>query len=181
MILLSALAMLLLTASGALAEAVFTAPPVPAGLSPFQTWILTILGGLLTTFVPIAFLWARNALAQTTQAQVQTTKARADMINGSVVNAAHLVAPDMAAQGLTPAEVSIGSPLMSKALDYVTASHPEAILATAEASQQHLADQVKAELNKIAPSQPASDVPPLPVRAMSPLPPGNIIQPYSKA
>lgn len=128
-------------------------PPVPPGLPPLVTWLIGLLASIASVFIPLVAIWFRNYLA------LQNTQTRAALINGSVTRAAHLADVDMTAQHLTIADAGVGSPVMDKALGYISDSYPDQIKATGQATDDHLAQSVTAEIQRIQNAKAGSAVP----------------------
>jgi hypothetical protein len=125
-------------------DIVLAVPVVPSAVGPVLAWVLTVAGGMISLFVPLVAIWFRQYLG------VQNTQARSQMINGSVVRAAALADLDMTRQHLTLDEVGPRSLVMRDALNYVGRSHPDVIAVTPQASDEHLAKAITAEMHQIA-------------------------------
>lgn len=136
-------------------------PTVPTvGVSPVLQWLMGILTVVISVCLPVAVAFAKQRW------NIQNDQARAGMINTSIVRAAHLADADMTQKNLTINDVGPNSPIMEKAVAYVSASHPDAISATPQATEAHLAQAVKAEINRI---QAAKAENPLPSVVVSPV------------
>lgn len=128
-------------------------PVVPAAVGPVMTWVLTMAGGMISIFVPLVAIWLRNYLG------IQNTQARSQMINGSIVRAAHLADANMTAQNVGISEVGVDSPVIKNAVSYVADAHPDAVAATPQATGEHIAEAIFAELNSIQISKRNNPVP----------------------
>lgn len=129
-------------------------PGVPVGISPVLQYVLGLVGIVISVFLPLVAVWFKQYLAQ------QNVQSRAGLINGSIVRAAHLADFAMTQQGLTVAEVrQKDSPVMQQAIDYVAQSHPDAIAATPEASNEHIRDAITATLQQIQTTKAATTPP----------------------
>jgi hypothetical protein len=141
-------------------DVVFAVPIVPGSAGPLLAWVLTVAGSMLSIFIPLVAIWFRNYLnVQNVRAEVQNTQSRSQMINGSIERAAQLADADMTAQNLTPPEIGANSPIMQKALTYVANSHPGALAATPQATDEHITDAITAELNRIQTNKANSATP----------------------
>lgn len=136
--------------SAALAQTATAAPP-PPGVSPIFEWLWTIFGGLLLTAVSAASLWFKNYVAsQQQRAEVANEQARSEMIAVTVDNAAHRAIGRLQASGEDIAKVAWPySPVLQEAVNYVCVSRPEAIAATSQADEEHLAKFILASMHRI--------------------------------
>jgi hypothetical protein len=137
--------------SDALAQAVLYPPAPPPGVSPVLEWLWTILGGLALTAISAATLWFKNwAASQQEHAEVANQQARSQMIAATVENAAHMALARLQASGEDISTVTWPlSPILQEAVAYVCVSRPEAIAATDQADEEHLAKFILATMHRI--------------------------------
>lgn len=143
---------------------VATMPP-PPGASPFIEWLWTIFGGVVSASILGLSVWIRAWVAsQQERAAIANQKARSEMIAASVENAAHTAVGRMVASGQDISMVTWPlSPILQEAVSYVCVSRPEAIAATDQADEEHLAKFILAAmhgiLNQQHPVQPPVALP----------------------
>lgn len=141
-------------------DVVFAVPAAPGSAGPILTWVMTVAGSMITLFVPLVAVWFRRYLnVQNAHAEVSTDQSRSQMIDGAIVRAAHIANAEMTANNLTMANVDINSPTMQRAMTFVADSHPDAIAATPQATDEHIADSITAELSRIQNEKVGSPVP----------------------
>lgn len=144
----------MLFATWAMAQEPIVVAPVPsAGVSPALQWVMGLASTLVGIFVPLLVIWLKQYLS------VQSDKARAEMINSSIVRGAHLADADMTQRHQTAADLTPDSPIMRQAVAYVGAAYPDAIAATDQATDSHITQAITAELNKIQITKAATTQP----------------------
>lgn len=119
-------------------------PVVPTvGVSPVLQWLMGLATVVISVCLPLVVAFAKQRWS------VQNNEARASMINSAIGRAAHQADADMTQNKLFRDDVGPGSPVITKAVAYVNASHPDAIAATPQATDSHLAQAVQAEISRI--------------------------------
>jgi hypothetical protein len=150
-------------ATAAVAQETMPAMPVvPAvGVSPVLQWLMGIVSVIISVCLPLFVAFAKQRW------NVQSDQARAGMISDAVGRAAHLADAEITANHMSPSEVVIGTPTMDKAMSYVADAYPHAIAATPEATDEHIAKMISAEINKIKLEKTASVAPSVVVSPVS--------------
>lgn len=143
----------LLLASWAWADEPIVLPVVPVGISPVLTWIFGVTSSLLGVFIPLLVIWIKQYLG------VQTVKTHSDMIASSLSRGALLIDAAMTKQHLTIDQVGPGSASMTEALDYVANARPDSINATPQATDEHLAKALTAEIQQIQNNKTNATIP----------------------
>lgn len=125
-------------------------PAVPPGLSPSLNYILELLGLVASVFLPLIAIWFKQYISmQAAHVDVQDTHVRSQMINGSIVRAAYLADREKQDQSPTETDAHTKARVLDQAVRYVKNAYPDAVAETAQATDEHIAQAVTAEMHKI--------------------------------
>jgi hypothetical protein len=166
-------AILMVSMSGvASAQDTIIVPPVPTSATQIQQWVMTVVGGVITVFLPLVALWLRNYL--NSQAELQRAVAEKRIANEAIVHAAHLADLSMTDQQVTLHEVADdhnesdhGAPILNDAVSYVNRSLALSGMQNPGAADGHTLQAVVAEIHKLQLAKGASAPPSVVVSPVS--------------
>jgi hypothetical protein len=144
----------LILAAAAQAQDAIVLPVVPTeGVSPVVQWLMGVASVVLSISIPIAVAYVRQHLL------LRNDATRAGMINTAIERAA----------ASTVSQINTGTPAptaLAQGVAYVKQSYPDAIAATDQATDEHLAESIQAEVARLAAlagkPPPVAGIPPAP-------------------